>query len=297
LAITGIIPVSRHIMQLKLMKTGENMGANNIKICFFKRKPVIIAILILLVLVAVTAVYPRLLSAIAVFTGGSADNWGLSFQTEGEPPIANATQEYLSNFDACYIGDVSEKNIYLTFDAGYENGCTEKILDVLKQHKVPAAFFLVGTYIQNNPELVKRMAAEGHIVGNHTNSHPDMSAISTEEAFAGELSAVETNYQELTGQELPRYYRPPQGKYNEENLAMAQKLGYKTVFWSLAYVDWYADNQPSKEEAFGKLIPRIHDGAIVLLHSTSSTNAEILDELLTKWKEMGYNFKSLDDLP
>lgn len=141
------------------------------------------------------------------------------------------------------------------------------------------------------------MNDEGHIVGNHTYTHPDMSKISTKEAFSEELGKVETLYKDITGGEMTKYYRPPQGKYSEGNLQMAKDMGYKTFFWSLAYVDWYQDDQPTKEEAFDKLLNRIHPGAIVLLHSTSSTNAEILDELLTKWEEMGYTFQSLDKLP
>ena len=144
--------------------------------------------------------------------------------------------------------------------------------------------------------LVKRIAAEGHIVGNHTWSHPDMSKISTQEAFSEELNRVSALYQETTGQEMVKFYRPPQGKYSTQNLQMAKDLGYQTFFWSLAYVDWYQDQQPTHEEAFEKLTGRIHPGAIVLLHNTSSTNAEILDELLTKWEEMGYSFGSLDQL-
>ncbi|MDE6997278.1 MAG: delta-lactam-biosynthetic de-N-acetylase [Oscillospiraceae bacterium] len=226
----------------------------------------------------------------------SAGNWGLSFPKEGEPPVGNATVEQLKRYDAYYIGDTSQKVIYLTFDCGYENGNTEQILDALKKHSAPAAFFVVGHMIESAPEIVKRMAAEGHIVGNHTFHHPDMSAISQKEAFQKELDSLAALYKETTGQELSRFYRPPQGKYSEENLKQAQELGWKTVFWSLAYVDWNTDNQPTAEQAFSKLLPRIHDGAIVLLHSTSSTNAEILDKLLTKWEDMGYTFKSLNEL-
>ena len=151
--------------------------------------------------------------------------------------------------------------------------------------------------IESAPDIVRRMAAEGHIVGNHTFHHPDMSSISQQSAFQQELDTLAALYQETVGQELPRFYRPPQGKYSEDNLRQAQALGYKTIFWSLAYVDWYADDQPTPEQAFSKLLPRIHDGAIVLLHSTSSTNADILDELLTKWEAMGYRFASLEQLP
>ena len=222
--------------------------------------------------------------------------WGLSFRTDGAPPVAPVEQAILHGYDGAYIGDTSEKILYLTFDAGYENGCTAKILDILQKHEVPAAFFLVGNYLQQNADLVRRMVEEGHIVGNHTMHHPDMSKISDKAAFQKELTDLETLYKEITGQDMEKYYRPPQGTYSEENLCMAQELGYKTVFWSLAYVDWNNDAQPTAEYAFQKLLPRTHNGAVVLLHSTSATNAEILDELLTRWKEMGYSFGTLEEL-
>ena len=189
-----------------------------------------------------------------------------------------------------------DKVIYLTFDAGFENGNTAAILDALKKHNAQATFFLVGNYLQTSPDLVKRMVAEGHNVGNHTFHHPDMSKLSTKDLFEKELTDLETLYEQTTGQPMKKYYRPPQGKYSESNLKMASDMGYKTFFWSLAYVDWYEDKQPTKEEAFKKLLGRIHPGAVVLLHSTSKTNGQILDELLTKWEEMGYHFGSLDDL-
>ena len=223
-------------------------------------------------------------------------DWGLHYPKEGARPTGPATAEDLKKFGAYYIGRDEEKVIYLTFDAGYEADLTAGILDTLKEHNVPAAFFLVGTYIKNNPELIKRMNDEGHIVANHTMSHPDMSKISTKEAFSKELSQVEEHYKAVTGNDIPRFYRPPKGIYSESNLKMAQELGYKTIFWSAAYKDWEDKNQPSKEEAFSKLIPRTHPGAVILLHNTSKTNAIILDELLTKYKEMGYRFESLNHL-
>ena len=225
-----------------------------------------------------------------------ANSWGLSFPEPGQAPVGNATQDALAQYDAAFLGPTDQPVIYLTFDAGYENGCTEPILEALAKHNVKAAFFVVGNYIEQNPDLVRRMLREGHIVGNHTYHHYDMSKLSDEAAFNQELTSLETLYRETTGEDLPRYYRPPQGIYSEENLKMAKELGYRTVFWSLAYVDWYQDDQPTKEQAFSKLLPRIHPGAIVLLHSTSSTNAEILDALLTKWEAMGYRFASLDEL-
>ena len=232
----------------------------------------------------------------AAVPASAEGNWGLSFQEEGKTPVGNATFEELAKYDAFYAEQTEEKHIYLTFDVGYENGNTASILDTLKKHNVSATFFVVGTYIESDPELVKRMAEEGHIVGNHTWHHPDMSQIATLDTFKKELVDVEDAYREVTGEEMTKFYRPPQGKYSESNLQMAQELGYKTFFWSLAYVDWYDDNQPTKEEAFDKLLGRIHPGAIVLLHSTSDTNSLILDELIQKWEEMGYTIRPLTEL-
>lgn len=229
----------------------------------------------------------------AVETAGEITNWGLSFQQEGEPPVANATSEYLAQFDGVYCMPASEKVLYLTFDAGFENGNTEKILDALKKHDVKATFFLVGNYLETQPDLVRRMVAEGHTVGNHTYSHPDMSAIGDKASFQAELEKNEALYEQVTGEKMPKLYRPPQGKFCESNLKMAQELGYRTVFWSLAYVDWYENDQPTPQQAYDKLLPRVHPGAVVLLHSTSKTNGEILDELLGKWEELGYRFGDL----
>lgn len=257
---------------------------------FFMRKRDI-GILLLAVLAAVAV-------AVSVFSGSAIKTgaWGLSFRQEGAAPIGNAGADQLRRYDAAYIGDTTQKVLYLTFDAGYENGCTEKILDTLKKHEISAAFFLVGNYIEKNADLVRRMVEEGHIVGNHTMHHYDMSKISEKDAFAKELQDLEALYKQTTGQEMPKYYRPPQGIYSEENLKMAQELGYKTVFWSLAYVDWNNDAQPTAEQAFAKLLPRTHSGAVILLHSTSQTNAEILDKLLTKWEEQGYQFGTVEEL-
>ncbi len=247
-------------------------------------------------LVAVAAVLLIGLLSVRRSAALETGSWGLSFSAEGMPPSGPATIAQLQKYDAAYLGNTSEKVLYLTFDAGYENGCTAKILDTLQKHNVSAAFFLVGSYMERNPDLVRRMVAEGHIVGNHTMHHYNMEKITDPAAFAEELQELERLFLELTGKELPKYYRPPQGIYSMENLKNAKDLGYKTVFWSLAYVDWNNDKQPTKEQAFSKLLPRVHNGAVVLLHSTSKTNAEILDELLTRWKEMGYTFKSVEDL-
>ena len=244
------------------------------------------------------AVLVAIALAVSIFSRQALEtgNWGLSFRTEGAPPVGPAGSAQLAQYDAFYLGDTSKKVIYLTFDAGYENGATEKILDALKKHNAPAAFFLVGNYLEQNADLVRRMVKEGHIVGNHTMHHPDMSKITDPAAFRKELTELETLYTQITGGQMPKFYRPPQGIYSEENLKLAKEMGYTTVFWSLAYVDWNNDAQPTAEQAYAKLLPRIHNGAVVLLHSTSQTNAAILDDLLTKWEQMGYTFGNLTEL-
>lgn len=260
---------------------------------FRLRKMLAVGAGITALVVGITAVLSGHFSAVK--TTGTTD-WGLSFRQQGQPPVGNASADFLKQYQAHFTGDVSEKKLYLTFDAGYENGYTASILDVLKKQQVPAAFFVVGHYLDTAPDLVKRMVAEGHTVANHTLSHPDMSAIADQEAFRQELVSLETKYQQLTGESMKKYYRPPQGKYSEQNLKMACDMGYHTFFWSLAYVDWNTSQQPTAAYAFDKLIPRTHNGAIVLLHSTSATNAAILDELITKWKEAGYTFGRLEEL-
>lgn len=232
----------------------------------------------------------------AVAVEEKQENWGLGFGKDGTKPTGNSTCDEMKKYNAYYMAKGDEKVLYLTFDCGYENGNTEAILDALKKHNAPATFFVVGHFLESAPDLVKRMVEEGHTVGNHTYHHPDMSKISDKSAFAKEMNDTRDLYKEVTGQEMPMYYRPPQGKYSTANLEMAKELGYSTFFWSLAYVDWNVDKQPTHEEAFLKLTKRVHPGAIVLLHNTSKTNGEILDELLTKWEGMGYTFRPLSDL-
>ena len=254
-----------------------------------KKRGIFLAVTVVLAMAAIITVQ---------FTTDSlpAAAWGLSFQKENAPPKGPATTEELARYDGAYLGDTTKKVLYLTFDAGYENGCTEKILDTLQKHNVKAAFFLVGNYMERNADLVRRMVAEGHIVGNHTMHHYDMSKLEEASAFEKELTDLEVLFRETTGKELPKYYRPPQGTYSQKNLQLAKNMGYKTVFWSLAYVDWNNDAQPTAQQAFDKLLPRTHNGAVVLLHSTSQTNAAILDELLTRWENEGYVFKTIDTL-
>lgn len=265
------------------------------------RKIKISSCLALFVLFAGSFVLGRLAAQIAptissAIQTDAEENWGLSFQEEGKLPAANASIQEMEKYNAYYAKDTQEKVLYLTFDCGYENGNTPAILDALKKHNVKAAFFVVGNYLETSPDLVKRMIEEGHIVGNHSYHHPDMSNMGKEE-FTKELGELETLYQQIAGTPMKKYYRPPQGKYSKSSLQLAKDLGYQTVFWSLAYVDWNQDSQPTHEEAFDKLLKRVHPGAVVLLHNTSKTNGEILDELLTKWEEMGYVFQTLEELP
>lgn len=226
----------------------------------------------------------------------ASEDWGLSYGESGAQPVGNASAEDLAWYDAYFIGDDSEKVLYLTFDCGYENGNTEPILDALKKHDAKGTFFVVGHFLETAPEMVQRMVDEGHAVGNHTYHHLDMPTISEMEKFQEEMDGVADKFEEITGTKLSPYYRPPQGKCNENNLKMAQELGYCTIFWSLAHVDWNQDSQPGHDESIQKLTSRVHPGAIVLLHNTSKTNGEILDELLTKWEEMGYSFRPLSEL-
>jgi peptidoglycan-N-acetylmuramic acid deacetylase len=244
------------------------------------------------------AVCAAVILALAQFAGRAihTGSWGLSFPEPGRLPQGPASGAALAELDAAYAGSGEEPVLYLTFDAGYENGYTEQILDVLKAHQVPAAFFLVGNYIEKNADLVRRMVEEGHIVANHTMHHPDMSRITDPAAFEAELRDLEALFTQVTGKELPRYYRPPQGIYSRENLELAKALGYKTLFWSLAYADWDNNRQPTKQEALDKLLPRTHNGAVILLHATSKTNAEVLGELLTAWEKMGYRFAPISEL-
>lgn len=236
-----------------------------------------------------------LLLAMALDRAVPTGSWGLSFQTPEQPPAAPMSPERLRELDGAYCDPDGGKVLYLTFDAGYENGYTDEILDVLQKHQVPAAFFVTGDYLKRSADLVRRMTREGHIVGNHTLHHPDMTALSAEE-FAAELQGAEELYFDITEQTMPKFYRPPQGVYDERSLEQAKEKGYRTVFWSLAYADWDNEHQPDPDAAVEKLNSRIHDGAVILLHATSKTNAEILDRLLTGWEEMGYRFAPLTEL-
>ncbi len=222
-------------------------------------------------------------------------SWWFSRNTTKTPPSAQMDIN-ISQYDAYYLGDVSRKVIYLTFDEGYENGCTSQILDTLKANDVPAAFFVTKSYIESEPELVKRMVNEGHVVGNHSVTHPDLTAL-TDEQIAEEINGCAEYFKEVTGQDMPPFFRPPEGVYSIRTLEKTQQLGYKTIFWSFAYRDWVTDDQPGKEAAFNNIINYSHNGCIMLLHAVSQSNTEALDSAIKELKAQGYTFESLYRLP
>ncbi len=225
-------------------------------------------------------------------TENSKIGWGLGSakDTANRPVDAVKAQEIYGGYDAVFIGNM-EKEIYLTFDEGYENGFTEKILDTLKEKNVKAAFFVTMDYCKSSPEIVKRMIAEGHSVGNHTVSHPSMPDCSDEQVKK-EITELHEYVKENFGYEMT-LFRFPMGEYSERCLSLVQSLGYKSVFWSFAYADWDVNNQPSPDAAVHKISYATHDGAVFLLHAVSSTNAEILPELIDFWKGQGYTLGSL----
>lgn len=217
--------------------------------------------------------------------------------TDASPECPKESADFLGKYDAYYLGDTENKLIYLTFDEGYENGYTVKILDILKEEQVPAAFFVVKPYITQNPDIIKRMNLEGHLVCNHSSHHPSMASITDSEKFKKEFTDVEDAYKEITETDMPKYFRPPMGKYSQNSLKQTKDLGYKTIFWSFAYKDWIIDNQPSEDMAIKKITSGAHPGCIMLLHAVSKTNTNILKTVIQNLKNDGYEFKSLDDLP
>ena len=227
-------------------------------------------------------------------------NWFFIPNNESRTPDINDKLNFkLSDYDAIYNGPKSPnvKSLYLTFDEGYENGYTPKILDVLKEENVPAAFFVVKPYITQNPEIIKRMADEGHLVCNHSNHHPSMATITDPEKFKLEFTDVESAYKEIVGSDMPKFFRPPMGKYSVNSLKKTKDLGYKTIFWSFAYKDWIIDNQPSEEEAIKKITNGVHPGCIMLIHAVSKTNTAVLKTVIEQIRADGYEFKPLTELP
>ncbi len=220
--------------------------------------------------------------------------WYFKPAADGERPMAPTEAHFLSEYDAHYIGE-DEKCVYLTFDLGYENDNVKSILDTLKAENVKSTFFLLRHTVVNGKNL-EQIISDGHVCANHTSHHKDMTSMQEIESFGEELASLAEDFKNVTGKEMWKIYRPPCGAFSEQNLAWAKELGYKTVFWSLAYADWDENNQMSPEAALNKLMSRMHNGAVILLHPTSSTNARILPELIRRLKAEGYEFKTVDSL-
>ena len=224
--------------------------------------------------------------------------WGYRPNSENKvPEIPGEIEGLLKKYSSYYVGDTSNKKLYLTFDEGYENGFTGEILDILKANNVPAAFFVTKPYILKEKDLIKRMVDEGHIVANHTSTHPSMPDVAGDsEKFKFEFEDTENAFKEITGKDMPKYFRPPMGKYSEKTLHLTNELGYKSIFWSFAHKDWEVDNQPSVEATKEKIKKGMHNGCIILLHAVSESNTKALDSVLKELKADGYEFLSLDDL-
>lgn len=221
--------------------------------------------------------------------------WGIKKNKGSEPDVPDNLKELLRNYNSFYMDERREKVLYLTFDEGYENGYTQKILDTLKECGVPAAFFVTGPYLKTQPDLVRRMIEEGHIVGNHTVNHPNLPKLVSAEKMASEIGELNEMFLSEYGIGM-KYMRPPEGECSERLLKVADRLGYKTIFWSFAYKDWDPKQQKGAEYALNEVTSYIHDGAILLLHAVSKDNADALSDIINYAKNQGYEFKSLDHL-
>lgn len=243
-----------------------------------------------------------ILSLTLIINASNCHSWYCNRNKLHEQPSLGGELSFIKNYDLYWKDDTNtklndnKKIIYLTFDAGYENGNVEKILDILKEENVPGAFFILDNLIKNNTSLVKRMVDEGHLVCNHTMSHKDMSKIEDKDEFASELESLNALFYEKIGMSMPKYYRPPEGRFSEDNLRWAKELGYKTIMWSFAYDDWDNNRQRSEEYAYKKIMDNIHNGEVMLLHPTSKTNANILKKVIEVLKKQGFEFGTLNQL-
>ena len=277
-------------------KSGNTKGIVSV-MKIFKKRRLLTFIMAGLILASTVIAMP---SPVYAASERTAHNWYVMRNKEHTLPNAPSEMSFLEDYGAVY-GDKNaaasgEKVIYLTFDAGYENGNVEKIVNTLKKHNAPGAFFVLENFIKRNVTLVKRMANEGHLICNHTLTHPDMTKVTDKTRFSLQLSSLCDVLYETTGVKMAPFYRPPEGRFSIENLKFASELGYKTVLWSFAYADWDNQRQPSEEEAVKKILDNAHPGEIMLLHPTSRTNADILDRVLTALENEGYRFASLNEL-
>ncbi|MDC3418175.1 delta-lactam-biosynthetic de-N-acetylase [Aquibacillus sp. 3ASR75-54] len=221
--------------------------------------------------------------------------WGFKKNTNHQPPDVGVYKNILDDLGGYYLDNSGDKVVYLTFDNGYEEGYTGKVLDVLKEKKVPATFFVTGHYVEDQEQLVKRMVNEGHIVGNHSYHHPDFTKLSKAK-MKEELESLEEAVAKITDQKEMQYVRPPRGTFNKQSIQWANELGYTHVFWSLAFVDWNTDSQKGWKKAYQQVMDQIHPGAVILLHTVSKDNAEALAYMIDDLRKQGYSFRSLDDL-
>lgn len=247
-----------------------------------------------------TVIFSAVICVVSSFAS-SAHNWYCVRNSEHKQPNAAPELLFVERYGGFYVDKdhtdgSADKVIYLTFDAGYENGNVEKILNVLKEEEVTGAFFILSNLIKKNPELVKRMADEGHTVCNHTSTHRDMSRVLSIDEFSAETEKLEREYEALVGLQMPKYFRYPEGRFSEQSMKYASELGYKSIFWSFAYADWDNAKQPSPEAAKKKIMDNIHNGEVMLLHPTSATNAAILGDVIRELKAGGYRFGTLDEL-
>lgn len=213
-----------------------------------------------------------------------------------QQPMPMEKAPYIKNYHVLYIGNADENKVYLTFDDCPDNENIPNILDILKNHHAVATFFMTEVYMRKHPEVIKRIISEGSLIGNHTAKHVSVTRL-TFDSFTAQLKGVEDAYFEITGNEMPKLFRPPQGLFSEQTLKYADELGYTTVFWSFRYQDWDVSNQPSKESAFRTIMSETHPGEIVLLHCQSKTNVSILDSVLSEWEKEGYAFGLVSDIP
>ena len=251
--------------------------------------------------VAVYVLLPALLVTAPFFFFAGAEksdayDWYFKPNDEHRQPAFVPEATFLKDYDgviAC--GDPDQKTLYLTFDAGYDNGCMADILDTLKEKNVPAAFFVDGNFVKNEPELVKRISGEGHILGNHSLSHANMATLTDFAEYAAQITGWDELVREAGGTPT-KFFRFPAGKFSKLALDYNEKLGLRSVFWSFAYYDWDVKDQPDPKAATEKILSRTHNGAVMLLHSVSRTNADILPALIDTLREQGYTFASLDKI-
>ncbi len=247
--------------------------------------------------VPVPTVPPRSTSPEAIASNGLSNeplSWYYMKNSDHQTPGVQHAVD-IDKYDAYYVGDTSEKVVYLTFDEGYENGYTGEILDILKEKNVQAAFFLTESYIERNIPLVTRMIEEGHTPGNHSVTHPSLPTLSDDEVRS-EILDNERYFKETTGYDIAPFFRPPNGEYSERTLAITQSLGYKTIFWSFAHRDWLVDDQPPVDETYQMVMDGLHNGEIILLHAVSESNTKALPDIIDSIRAQGYRFATLDEL-